>query len=72
MTNGISGGPDGTHFCIGKTGPVITSQPVDKSVCQGSTDLSVFSVVASGYGVLTYQWYRYPDGILTDDRNNFV
>ncbi len=67
MTNGISGGPDGTHFCIGKTGPVITSQPVDKSVCQGSTDLSVFSVVASGYGVLTYQWYRYPDGILTDD-----
>ena len=60
MTAGISSLVEGTNFCIGKTGPIITSQPSDAIICQGSTDASVFSVTATGYGTLTYQWYKSP------------
>jgi len=37
------------------TGPVITTQPVDQSVCIG--DSAIFTVVATGPG-LTYQWRK--------------
>jgi acetyl esterase/lipase len=36
--------------------PVITTQPVDKTVTAGKT--ATFSVVASGTGTLTYQWMK--------------
>jgi hypothetical protein len=41
------------------TAAAITSQPVNASVCTGST--ATFSVTASGTG-LTYQWYSSPTG----------
>jgi len=67
MTQSVSSGTEGTQFCIGKTGPFITSQPADKTVCQGTSDLSVFQVIASGYNPLTYQWYRNSGEQLTND-----
>ena len=67
MTQTINPGSGGTHFCIGKTGPRITSQPADKTVCQGTSDLSVFQVTAVGYGTLSYQWYKAPGLELTND-----
>ncbi|MDM8004373.1 MAG: DUF2341 domain-containing protein, partial [Bacteroidota bacterium] len=67
MTQTISTGVGGTHFCIGKTGPLITAQPADITVCQGVTNPNVFYVVASGYGTLDYKWYRVPGVELTND-----
>ena len=49
----------GTQFSLGKSGPKITSQPSDRSVCIGSN--VSFSVVATGYPSLTYQWYKAPN-----------
>ncbi len=67
LTQSVSSGPEGTQFCVGKTGPFITSQPADKTVCQGTSDLSVFQVIASGYNPLSYQWYRASGELLTND-----
>src|SRR5690606_22515331 len=67
MIQTISGGTDGTHFCIGRTGPIITSQPTGATLCQNDSNPTVFSVGASGYGSLSYKWYKEPGILLTDD-----
>ncbi len=67
MIQTINPGSGGTHFCIGKTGPRITSQPADKTVCQGTSDPSIFQTEAVGYGTLNYQWYKAPGHELTND-----
>ena len=67
LTSGISSAPGGTQFGICKTGPVILTQPSDNVLCQGSTNLAVLTVNATGYGSLTYQWYKSPSDLLSDD-----
>ncbi len=67
LTSGFSALPGGTHFGICKTGPFISIQPANSVLCQGSTNLTVFTVNASGYGTLTYQWYKSPLVLLSDD-----
>ncbi|MRS04226.1 immunoglobulin domain-containing protein, partial [bacterium] len=67
MTQTISNGVNGTHFCIGKTGPLIISQPTNGTICEGTTIPSVFSVTASGYGTISYQWYKAPGEQLVND-----
>ena len=67
LTQSVSSGPEGTQFCVGKTGPFITLQPADKTLCQGTSDLSVFQVIVSGYNPLSYQWYRASGELLTND-----
>ena len=62
LTGNISS--SGTHFALGHRSPVITDQPDDLSVCEGS-DVS-FSIVANGYGTLTYKWYKTPGTPLGD------
>ena len=59
--NSLSGGisSSGTHFGFGHTRPRITDQPDDQIVC---ADAGVtFSITASGYAPLTYQWYKVPN-----------
>ncbi len=67
LTSGISSSPAGTHYGICKTGPVIVAQPSNAILCQGSSNLAVFMVNATGYGTLTYQWYKSPSELLSDD-----
>ena len=67
MTAGISSAAGGTQFCIGKTGPSITSQPSNNIICEGTTNVAVFSITATGYGSLTYQWYKSPSLMLSND-----
>jgi len=52
LINGIS--TTTTDFAIGKGRPLITSQPVNIDICEGSN--AVFQVRAKGRGPLTYQW----------------
>jgi len=56
--NSIYNAGTGTQFGIGRSGPKITTQPSDQSVCEGGT--TSFSVTASGHPTLTYQWYKVP------------
>lgn len=49
-----SSGSDSTGSTV--TAPSITTQPVSQTVSAGSS--TSFSVVASGGGILTYQWYK--------------
>ncbi|RLC07628.1 MAG: hypothetical protein DRI24_24560 [Deltaproteobacteria bacterium] len=42
--------------------PAITTQPAPITVANGAT--AAFSIVATGYGTLTYQWYK--DDVLID------
>src|SRR5664280_1710028 len=56
--NSIYNTGTGTQFGIGRSGPKITTQPSDQSVCEGGT--TSFSVTASGHPTLTYQWYKVP------------
>jgi len=63
LTGNISA--SGTQFGLGKSGPKIISQPSDRSVCIGSN--VSFSVAATGYLPLTYQWYKAPNILLSDD-----
>src|SRR3984957_886136 len=47
----------------GNASPTIITQPVGQSVATGGT--TSFTVVATGPGTLTYQWYRIPAGSTT-------
>ena len=47
----------------GNTSPTIITQPVGQTVSTGGT--TSFTVVATGSGTLTYQWYRIPAGSTT-------
>ncbi len=47
----------------GNTSPTIITQPVGQTVAPGGT--TSFTVVASGTGTLTYQWYVIPAGSTT-------
>jgi len=44
-----------------KSDPSITVQPVDANICETGQD-AVFSVTASGFGTITYQWQEF-DGV---------
>ena len=50
------GGGDGSGSGSTVTTPSITTQPTSQSVSAGSS--VTFTVVASGGGTLTYQWYK--------------
>src|ERR1700677_1738976 len=47
----------------GNVSPTIITQPVGQTVSTGGT--TSFTVVATGSGTLTYQWYRIPAGSTT-------
>jgi hypothetical protein len=47
----------------GNASPTIITQPVGQTVSTGGT--TSFTVVATGSGTLTYQWYRIPAGSTT-------
>ena len=63
--SGIYNAGGGTQFGIGKSGPGITTQPSNKTVCENAG--TNFSVTASGYPTLSYQWYKAPGTLLTND-----
>ena len=44
-------------------GPAITTQPASQTIASGAT--APLSVVASGTGPLTYQWYQGTTGVIT-------
>ena len=62
--SGIYNAGGGTQFGIGKSGPGITTQPSNKTVCENA--IANFSITATGYA-LTYQWYKAPGILLTND-----
>ncbi|NLH78996.1 MAG: hypothetical protein GX465_18400, partial [Acidobacteria bacterium] len=64
LTKGISGAAAGTQFGAGRPKPRIITQPVDQIVCENGT--TVFSITATGYGTLTYQWYKAPATLLVN------
>ncbi len=63
LTGGISS--SGTHFGFGHTRPKITDDPDNQTICAGST--ATFSITATGYAPLTYQWYKSPNILLVED-----
>ncbi|MCJ7446672.1 MAG: DUF2341 domain-containing protein, partial [Bacteroidales bacterium] len=63
--SGISSGAGGTQFGGARSAPRIITQPINQTVCAGSN--TGFSITASGSGSLTYQWYKAPATLLTDD-----
>jgi len=54
----------GTQFGIGRSCPKIITQPSNQTVCANAT--ANFSIAATGY-TLTYQWYKAPGTLLTND-----
>ena len=64
--NNLSGNisSSGTHFALGHRSPVITDQPDDLTVCEGSN--VSFSISANGYGTITYRWYKAPGTLLIE------
>jgi gliding motility-associated-like protein len=50
----------GTDFALGRTRPLITSQPESQTVCENTNP--TFSVTATGAEPLTYRWYH--DGVI--------
>jgi gliding motility-associated-like protein len=63
LTGGISS--TGTHFGFGHTRSLITEQPDVQTVCLNAT--ASFSLTATGFPPLTYQWYKAPGTLLTND-----
>ncbi len=54
---------------FGHTRPRITDDPDDQTICANGT--AIFSVTATGYLPLTYQWYKVP-GILLVEGGRFT
>ena len=48
----------GTQFGIGRSVPVILTQPSNKTVCENAG--TSFSVTATGHPASSYQWYKAP------------
>jgi len=57
------GGSSGGHFTQVPQGPSITTQPVGPEISKGGN--ATLTVVASGSGTLSYQWYQGPTGTTT-------
>jgi Ig-like domain CHU_C associated len=58
------GGGSSSHNFLSVSGPAITTQPVGPEISSGQT--ATLTVVASGSGTLSYQWYQGPTGITTN------
>jgi len=56
VTNAAGSATGGPAILTVTTAPVINSPPADETVTAGQT--ATFSVVATGSGTLTYQWYK--------------
>jgi hypothetical protein len=57
------GGGSNAHFIQVPQGPSITTQPVGPEISKGGN--ATLTVVASGSGTLSYQWYQGPTGTTT-------
>jgi gliding motility-associated-like protein len=62
--SGIYNSGGGTQFGIGRSGPGILTQPTNQTLCENAG--TSFSVTASGYPTLIYQWYKAPNTPLTE------
>jgi|CZKJ01.1.fsa_nt_gi hypothetical protein len=58
------GGGSSAHTFLQVSGPAITTQPVGPEIAKGGT--ATLTVVASGSGTLSYQWYQGPTGTTTN------
>ena len=58
------GGGSSSHNNLQVSGPAITTQPVGPEIASGQT--ATLTVVASGSGSLSYQWYQGPSGTSTN------
>jgi hypothetical protein len=58
------GGGSSSRSNLQVSGPAITTQPVGPEIASGQT--AALTVVASGSGSLTYQWYQGPSGTSTN------
>jgi hypothetical protein len=58
------GGGSSSHTNLQVPGPAITTQPVGPEIASGQT--AALTVVASGSGTLSYQWYQGPSGTTTN------
>ncbi|MFZ0417343.1 MAG: hypothetical protein WAM04_04515 [Candidatus Sulfotelmatobacter sp.] len=58
------GGGSSSHTNFQVSGPAITTQPVGPEIASGQT--ATLTVVASGSGSLSYQWYQGPSGTTTN------